>query len=104
MSGAPYASYDGKEFYRSRNWLIGDGEVGGKAKGVAFAVETLQSSPLKDQVRFPEITYVLTTEAFNDFMVRNNLEPIVRGAQTFEEIERPLKLPASRIVCEIPLR
>ena len=88
MSGAPYASYDGKEFYRSRNWLIGDGEVGGKAKGVAFAVETLQSSPLKDQVRFPEITYVLTTEAFNDFMVRNNLEPIVRGAQTFDEIER----------------
>ncbi len=88
MASAPYAHYEGASFYRSKKWSIGEGEIGGKAKGVAFAAEALQTNPLGKCIDFPRVSYVLTTEVFNDFMVRNNLEPIVRGAENFEEIER----------------
>ena len=35
--GEFYRSFDPIPYYRDRNWLIGTGSVGGKAKGLSFA-------------------------------------------------------------------
>lgn len=70
----PYKDFDGRPQYESRNWLIGNGSIGGKAKGLAFAFEHLQSSDLTEEVLLPSTTFVVTTEPFYDFLSDNDLD------------------------------
>jgi len=70
----PYKDFDGRPLYESRKWLIGDGRIGGKAKGLAFAFEHLQDFDLRSEVLLPSTTYVITTEPFHDFIDDNHLD------------------------------
>jgi len=83
-----YVNYDGKPFYAERGWLIGDGQIGGKAKGIAFAQSAVAEAGLSEEVNFPHATFVITTEVFDEFMRRNALEPIVRGTEDFSRVEK----------------
>ena len=61
---------------------IGSGGVGGKARGLIFAMDYVNThGPLSEHqplIRFPD-SVVVTTEAFDDFMERNQLEEVVAG-------------------------
>lgn len=81
-----YISFDPLEVYRSRNWLLGAGDVGGKAKGLAFAHSVLEERNLLDKVQLPDLTYVVTTEIFEEFMEDNHLEEVVRSADEYYDI------------------
>ena len=73
--------------------MIGSGELGGKARGLLFAMESMQDgtqlTQFQDLLRFPDST-VLTSEVFDAFMERNKLRNDVRagceGKITLEEL------------------
>jgi hypothetical protein len=75
--------------------------VGGKAKGLAFAAAVLDEKGLTD-VHLPEATYVVTTEIFEEFLVDNDLEGVIRTATDYYDIveafERGRFRPAVRAV------
>lgn len=81
----PYKDFDGTPSYVSRNWLIGNGSIGGKAKGLAFAFEHLQESELMGEVVLPSTTYVVTTEPYHDFLSDNKMDWI-HGEPDLEKI------------------
>jgi hypothetical protein len=62
--------------------LIGCGEMGGKARGLAFLMDYLESGGQLTQyqsfVRFPDST-VVTTDVFEDFMAENQLAATVEA-------------------------
>jgi len=70
----PYKDFDGKPLYKEQGCLIGDGNIGGKGKGLAFAFEHLVGSELEKDVVLPAKTYVVTTEIFYDFIEHNDME------------------------------
>jgi hypothetical protein len=75
LKGKP--QYDGK--------IIGNGTVGGKAKGLFFAKEVVENSedpPFPNMV-VPESMFV-TTEVFDSFIDENNLYDIARKAEKEE--------------------
>jgi len=61
---------------------IGAGSVGGKARGLIFAMDHVENhGPLsehQDLIRFPD-SVVVTTQAFDDFMTRNRLKDVVQA-------------------------
>jgi hypothetical protein len=69
-----FSRFDAESIYASRGWLIGKGPVGGKAKGLAFAFDALQGSPLQETVSLPPSTIVVGTEIFRDFIHGNAME------------------------------
>ncbi|MDO5115485.1 MAG: PEP/pyruvate-binding domain-containing protein [Synergistaceae bacterium] len=71
--GDYYRQYDPVPFYQERGWLIGDGRIGGKAKGLSFAHFVLERNGLLDDVHLPDCSFVITTSVFNEFMEQNNL-------------------------------
>jgi len=71
--------YDPKPIYRQAKRLIGDGQVGGKAKGIAFAYERITGSELEEHVILPEINYALTTEIFDEFVMENGIDKILEN-------------------------
>jgi len=71
--GELYKKFDPRPFYEERNWLIGNGRLGGKAKGLSFAYSVLKERGLLDDVALPEYSFVITTSVFEDFMEINNL-------------------------------
>jgi len=77
-----FETYDPKLLYRKRKHLIGEGEVGGKAKGLAFSYESVLGTELEKHVKFPEINFSLTTEIFNDFFKENRIDDIVEKHNT----------------------
>lgn len=81
----PYKDFDGRPSYVSRNWLIGNGSIGGKAKGLAFAFEHLQESELMGEVVLPSTTFVVTTEPYHDFLNDNKMDWI-HGEPDLEKI------------------
>ena len=81
----PYKDFDGRPTYVSRKWLIGNGSIGGKAKGLAFAFEHLKKSELLGEVILPSTTYVVTTEPYHDFLDDNKLDWI-HGEPDLEKI------------------
>lgn len=97
-----YRSFDPTEFYRDRGWLIGAGDVGGKAKGLAFASAVLRERAMLDEVLLPSKTFVVTTEIFEEFLADNRLEEIVRTVpehyDIVEAFERGRFRPAVREV------
>ena len=72
---------------------IGTGQIGGKARGLAFAMKHVEDgdslSESQHLIRFPEST-VLTTEVFDDFVKENKLQRIVQagceGDLSMEEV------------------
>ena len=72
-----YSDFDPKPIFHRYKRLIGDGDVGGKARGLAFAFNAVTGSPLENCVNFPDINFVLTTEAFCDFLSDNHIEALL---------------------------
>ena len=68
-----YRSFDPAPFYEERGWLIGDGRIGGKAKGLSFAHHILEKNGLLEDVHLPKYSFVITTSVFDEFMEQNNL-------------------------------
>lgn len=68
-----YRSFDPRPFYEKNGWLIGDGKLGGKAKGLAFAHAVLNSKGLLDDVALPAYSFCVTTSVFEEFMEINGL-------------------------------
>lgn len=70
---------------------IGNGSLGGKARGLAFVANLLLRSP-KLQERYPDVTIqvpqtlVVTTEAFDSFISHNNLDPSAMARQSDDRI------------------
>ncbi len=69
---------------------IGQGSMGGKARGLAFLNLILKKHPELEEfqrinIRIPR-TIVLTTEAFDAFIEQNNLLPLALSASSDEEI------------------
>jgi hypothetical protein len=62
--------------------IVGDGQIGGKARGLLFVLQQMESGNVvpeyQDLVRFPRST-VLTTSLFDDFMESNNLRDDVQA-------------------------
>ena len=88
------------EVGRSTLSRIGDGELGGKASGLARIREEIVSRIGTDEFPLVEVTVptavVLTTEVFDRFMERNRLDPVVRSdlsddriAHAFQRAELP---------------
>ena len=73
-----YSDFDPKPVFRSYKRLIGDGEVGGKARGLAFAFNAIEGSSLASCVELPDINFVLTTEGFSEFVSDNGIEALLR--------------------------
>ncbi len=67
--------------------LIGSGEIGGKARGLAFVMDHLEKGGELTQyqsfLRFPDST-VITTEVFDAFMEENSLETMILAGCTSE--------------------
>jgi len=67
--------------------LIGSGEIGGKARGLAFVMDHLERGGELTQyqsfLRFPDST-VITTEVFDTFMNANGLEATILAGCTSE--------------------
>lgn len=80
-----YSDFDPKPVFREYRRLIGDGEVGGKARGLAFAFNTLKGTPLESCVEFPDVNYVLTTEGFDDFVSDNGIETLLKESLSGQE-------------------
>jgi len=71
---------------------IGEGSIGGKARGLAFINSIIKKNKLFN--RFPDVlitiprTVVLSTDAFDEFMDNNNLYPVAHSDLSDEEILR----------------
>ena len=80
-----YSDFDPKPVFRQYKRLIGDGDVGGKARGLAFAFNAVTGSPLENCVDFPDINFVLTTEGFSDFLSDNGIEALLKEQTSSEK-------------------
>lgn len=70
---------------------IGDGSLGGKARGLAFFASWIdQSATLRKEFEQVKIlvprTLVLTTECFEEFIAANRLEPVIKQELSDEAI------------------
>ena len=80
---------------------IGNGSLGGKARGLAFVANLLRRSP-QLQEQYPDIdicvpqTLVITTEGFDAFVSHNNLDPSAMAKLSDEQIA------ASFVQAEMP--
>ena len=69
---------------------IGEGSIGGKARGLAFINSIIKENKLFD--RFPDVlitiprTVVISTDAFDEFMEHNNLYSVALSDMKDEEI------------------
>ena len=68
-----YDAFRGESYYREGGNLVGSGSCGGKAKGLAYAAAALADSPLAAEVSLPDLTVVLSTEVFEDYLSRRGL-------------------------------
>src|SRR5262245_33193660 len=104
QSRRPFAPFDRHFFDGRENFtLIGSGEVGGKAQGLAFVRETLREGV--DPAAFPGLTIsiptltVLGTDLFDAFLEENALRdgfeagtPDARIAHAFQRAHLPAVL------------
>jgi len=68
-----YNGFMAEDFFRERNALVGAGRCGGKAKGIAYASCAISGSELEDAILFPDISVVLSTEVFDDYITNGSL-------------------------------
>ena len=71
-----FATFNAEEYYRSKGWLIGEGQCGGKAKGLAYAACALEDSDFADEIQISPLIFVLSTEIFHDFIAQGALEEL----------------------------
>lgn len=83
-----YRSYDPIPYYRNRGWLIGNGSVGGKGKGIAFAHETLSEGELGEEVGLPEFTYAISTDVFEEFDSIHGLDSLATSGISFDDLQK----------------
>lgn len=76
-----FEGFDPKPVFKKHKRLIGDGAVGGKAKGLAFSYEVITGSSMEEHVELPDINYVLTTEIFQEYLEENNIDVVLKEAQ-----------------------
>jgi len=76
MTAEDFLNFEGEEYYRSRGWLLGSGKCGGKAKGLAFVNKVLSDCKLSGKVDLPLMSYVLSSEIFEDYLQQNKLEDL----------------------------
>jgi len=86
-----YPPFD-RNFFKSAEdfTVIGDGELGGKAHGLAFAKRMIEEASLAEsipdlQVGIPRLT-VLATEVFEQFMAQNDLYEVALAEGSDERI------------------
>lgn len=75
-----FEGFDPKPVFKRYDRLIGDGDVGGKAKGLAFSYEAITGSEMEEHVELPEINYALTTEIFEDYLDDNRIDLVLKEA------------------------
>lgn len=85
------AKFEGKNFDEYYNFSrVGEGSVGGKARGLAFIDTLIKKHNLQD--KYPGITIaiprtvVLSSDVFDEFMENNNLYKIALSQASDEEI------------------
>ena len=85
------AKFEGKSFDEYYNFSrVGEGSVGGKARGLAFIDTVIKKYNLAD--KYPGITIaiprtvVLSSDVFDEFMENNNLYKIALSSASDEEI------------------
>lgn len=85
------ATFEGKNFDEYYNFSrVGEGSVGGKARGLAFIDTLIKKHNLAD--KYPGVTIsiprtvVLSTDVFDEFMENNNLYRIALSQASDEEI------------------
>ncbi len=83
--GEFYRNFDPVPYYRDRGWLIGDGKLGGKAKGLSFAHAVLEKNDLLNEVFLPRYSFVLTTSVFEEFMEQNQLWERLLGLREYSD-------------------
>ncbi|MCL2684028.1 MAG: PEP/pyruvate-binding domain-containing protein, partial [Synergistaceae bacterium] len=71
-----YESFRAEDYLRQKKAIIGAGRCGGKAKGLAYAKCALAGSPLNEVIDFPDLSIVLTTELFDEYIAGNGLDPM----------------------------
>ncbi|MDR1483022.1 MAG: PEP/pyruvate-binding domain-containing protein [Synergistaceae bacterium] len=71
-----YDDFKAENFFQDMGNLVGAGECGGKAKGIAYAMRAIQDTPLGSAVGFPDLSIVLSTEVFDDFIEENRLSEL----------------------------
>lgn len=71
-----YDAYQAEAFFRERNAIIGEGKCGGKAKGIAYAASAVAGSELEDGVMFPDLSVVLSTEVFGEYIANQGLSEL----------------------------
>ncbi len=89
-----YRSFDPVPYYKERGWLIGNGKVGGKGKGISFAHAVLEKHGLLGDVHLPEYTFVITTSVFEEFMAQNGLW------NRLESLRDPSDAPLIHAICQ----
>ena len=72
-----FKDFDPKPVFRSFRRLVGEGEVGGKARGLAFAYSVITGSAMEPSVVLPDINYVITTEVFSEFVKDNAVHELL---------------------------
>lgn len=68
-----YNAFKAEDYFRERDALVGTGGCGGKAKGIAYASCALSGSELEEAITFPDISIVLSTEVFDDYITKAGL-------------------------------
>ncbi|MDR3332166.1 MAG: PEP/pyruvate-binding domain-containing protein [Synergistaceae bacterium] len=71
-----YDAFKAESLFREKGNIVGEGECGGKAKGLAYAACAIQGSSLEGMINFPDLTMVLSTEVFDDFIDSNGLSDL----------------------------
>jgi len=83
------SDFDMDRFEHDRFSRIGDGYMGGKARGIAFLYQTLSETSLTAsselQVRVPQ-SIVITTDEFDSFLENNELKELVFTSDDDQEI------------------
>lgn len=83
-----YLAFDPQLSPLYHDLIIGQGKLGGKARGLLFAEQVLRRSnnPLFNRVEIPK-TFFIATGVFDDFVAKNQLQGIVESGRDFEQIE-----------------
>jgi hypothetical protein len=79
-----FEGFDPKPVFKRFDRLIGDGEVGGKARGLAFSHEVITGSSMEEHVDLPDINYAVTTEVFQDYIEENRIGKILEEARSIK--------------------
>ncbi len=92
LTGRGVIAHFDKETYGRHIWFsrLGDGSLGGKARGLAFLNSLVHKHQLAD--RYPSVkisiprTIVIATDYFDQFIIENDLQYVIDSDVTDEEI------------------